>query len=103
MLLLEGCVYIDSCNSVSLFQGTRKCRVTVLDRPWYQLHEVTNVMCTSTKRKYDPPAGTCCTAVAMNLPAEGTYDAVNPENTSNSVCIAFVVVLYWYSQVLALK
>jgi hypothetical protein len=31
------------------------------------------------------------------------YNAVVPENTSNSVCIAFVVVIYLWAQNLALK
>jgi len=75
MLLLEGCcVYIDSCNSVSLFQGTQTCYVEVWDRPSLQLHEVNNVTCSSTVQA-----------------------------RSKRVCIAFVVVLYWYAQGLALK
>jgi len=73
MLLLEGCcVYIDSCNSVSLFQGTQTCYIEVWDRSWLQLREVTNVTCSST-------SGPTATA---------------SENGSKTVCIAFAVVLY---------
>ena len=125
MLLLEGCcVYIDSCNSVSLFQGIRRCRVTVWDRPWLHLREVTNVMCTSTKQMDGAAAGMGGAAAGMGGAAAGMggaaagmghayatpyahtatmYSAFVPENTSNSVCIAFIVVIYLWAQDLAQK
>ena len=76
MHLLEGCcVYIDSCSSVSfLFQGTSTCYIEVWDRPWRQLREFTHIMC-------QPATAGMGATVGMSAP-------------ENTVCIAFVVVLY---------
>ena len=117
MLLLEGCcVYIDSCNSVSLlFQGTQTCYIEVWDRPWLQLREVTNVMCSSTLGMYGATAGVGVAAgvgiaagvgVAAGMgaaegmdaaagmgAAAGMYVQDDSEDTFDTVCIAFDVVL----------
>ena len=80
--MLQGCcVYIDSCNNISLFQRTQICQVVVWDRPWTNQRAITSNTCSSA---IGMPGG----GAVVRAPAgEG---AAAPQDTSFTVCIAFV-------------
>ena len=80
-----------------MLQGTQTCNVEVWDRPWLQLREFTNVMCTSTSGIYGATAGVGAAAGVSATSgvgaAAGMYVSDAPEDTFDTVCIAFAVVL----------